>query len=884
MNKFKQWIEKFDARIDELSEKRWTRYFRITSSVFKNLLILFALIAFIGIIFVGSIGAGYFASLVKEEKLTTSKEMTTAVHNYEETSKLYFADKKYLGKMRTDLERTETTLKEVSPQLIDAVIATEDEYFYEHNGIVPKAVLRGLLQDVSNSDSQTGGSTLTQQLIKNQILTNEVSYERKAKELLLAMRLEHFMTKDEILEAYLNVIPYGRNSSGTNIAGVATAAEGIFNVKANKLNLAQAAYIAGIPQSPFTYTPFTRTGELKDDKQLKIGINRMKTVLYRMKETGKITNKQYQKAIKYNIKKDFRSKEAKATEKYPYVTYEMEGQAKTIMAKIIAKRDGIEGKRIDNEKRLREKYEILADRELRTKGYKIYSTIDKSMYDAMNKTAKNFNGYGMTLSRQTTDSETGEAKTVEAPVQVGGIAIENKTGKILSFIGGRDFNLEELNHATKSVRQNGSTIKPLLVYGPAIDNGIISAGSMVPDVEVTTHGWSTSKPLENYEGATPKGLVTARDALKNSLNLPAVRIYGLNFNNNPINYLDKMGFSHITDTDRTTYSAALGGLQYGATLEENTNAFATFANEGKFVDAYMITKIVDNDGKTIYKHKAKSKKVYSPETAYIVSDMLRDVLKSGTGQVAKSTLKFSADFAAKTGTTQKYNDVWFMGYNKDISLGMWLGYDQPTTLSYGEGYYGKPSKRLNRLWGQVMNSIYDTNPELATAGGKTFSRPTSVVSRSTCTIQGEACTTDLVNSLISLKSYTPYQILQPFGGSVEALKGPKKEESEVTTPSTTSTPNTSSSSTTSSSSYNSTSSNSTSSSSSSPSTSNSNSTSTSNSGTTNSNTTGASSTNTDSTSSTTSGSTNSSSTGDSSASSSNNSTDTSTTTTPSSGE
>ena len=899
MNKFKQWIEKVDARIDELSEKTWMRYFRITSSVFKNLLILFALIAFIGIIFIGSIGAGYFASLVKEEKLTTSKEMTTAVHNYEETSKLYFADNKYLGKMRTDLERTETTLKAVSPQLVDAVLATEDDYFYEHNGIVPKAVFRGLLQDVTNSDSQTGGSTLTQQLIKNQILTNEVSYERKAKELLLAMRLEHFMKKDEILEAYLNVIPYGRNSSGTNIAGVATAAEGIFNVKAKDLNLAQAAYIAGIPQSPFTYTPFTRTGELKDDEQLKIGINRMKTVLYRMKETGKITNKQYQKAIKYNIKKDFRSKEAKSTEKYPYVTYEIEGQAKTIMAKIIAKRDGIEGKRIDNEKRLREKYEILADRELRTKGYKIYSTIDKSMYDAMNKTAKNFTGYGMTLSRQTTDSETGEAKTVEAPVQVGGIAIENKTGKILSFIGGRDFNLEETNHATKSVRQNGSTIKPLLVYGPAIDNGIISAGSMVPDVEVTTHGWSTSKPLENYEGATPKGLVTARDALKNSLNLPAVRVYGLNFNNNPINYLDKMGFSHITDIDRTTYSAALGGLQYGATLEENTNAFATFANEGKFVDAYMITKIVDNDGKTIYKHKAKSKKVYSPETAYIVSDMLRDVLKSGTGQVAKSTLKFSADFAAKTGTTQKYNDVWFMGYNKDISLGMWLGYDQPTTLSYGEGYYGKPSKRLNRLWGQVMNSIYDTNPELATAGGKTFSRPASVVSRSTCTVQGEACTTDLVNSLISLKSYSPYQILQPFGGDVEALKGPKKEP-EVTVPAGNGTTNSTTSNSTSSSSSSSSSSNNSSSTSSSSSNSTTNSSTSPSTGSSNSTTNSSTSPSTGSSNSTTNSST-SPSTGSSNSTTNNsnstnagssntNSTDTSSTndsstsTTPSSGE
>lgn len=316
MNKIKQWVDQFDARIDELSNKTWMKYFRITTSVVRNLLLLFALIIALGIVFVGSIGAGYFASLVKEEPLVSKQEMVSTVHNYEETSKLYFAGNQYLGKMRTDLERTEITLNKVSPDLINAVIATEDENFENHDGIVPKAVLRGLFQDISNSDSQTGGSTLTQQLIKNQILTNEVSYERKAKELLLAKRLEKFMTKDEILEAYLNVIPYGRNSTGTNIAGVETAAEGIFNVKAKDLNLAQAAYIAGIPQSPYAYTPYTQSGALKDNKQLKIGINRMKTVLYRMHETDKITTKQYKKALKYNIKKDFREREPRATEKY----------------------------------------------------------------------------------------------------------------------------------------------------------------------------------------------------------------------------------------------------------------------------------------------------------------------------------------------------------------------------------------------------------------------------------------------------------------------------------------------------------------------------------------------------------------------------------------
>ncbi len=460
----KEWITNINQKIDELSKTTWMKYFRITSSVVWNLLLIFMIFVVAGTVFIGSIGAGYFASLVKDEPLRSKADMRSTIFDYDETSTLYFASNKYLGKMRTDLERQETTLDKVSPNVINAVLATEDEYFYKHKGIVPKAVMRGLLQDVSNSNTQTGGSTLTQQLIKNQILTNEVSYERKAKELLLAMRLEHFMTKDEILEAYLNVIPYGRNATGRNIAGVETAAEGLFNKKAKDLNLAQSAYIAGIPQSPFAYTPFTQKGTLKDKDSLNLGINRMKTVLYRMHETGYITDQQYKKALKYNIVKDFRKPEIRPEEKYPYVTYEIEDRAKTIMASILAKKDGIDVDRLDNESKLKEKYRILADRELRSKGYKIYSTIDKKMYDSMQKAKDNFPYYGPTFTKQVTDPETGKVSNIDAPVQVGSIVIENKTGKILSFVGGRDHKLEELNHATQAKRSNGSTMKPLLTF------------------------------------------------------------------------------------------------------------------------------------------------------------------------------------------------------------------------------------------------------------------------------------------------------------------------------------------------------------------------------------------------------------------------------------
>ncbi|WP_414973817.1 transglycosylase domain-containing protein [Kurthia zopfii] len=773
----KKLLESWEQKIQAFSDKPFMKYFRISTSAIWNLFVLFLTIALIAIIFLGSLGAGYFAYLVKDEKLASKQEMRDNIFNYDETSQLYFADNKKLGKMRTDLERTETDLKKVSPKVVDAVIATEDEYFYEHDGIVPKAVFRGLLQDVSNSATQTGGSTLTQQLIKNQVLTNEVSYERKAKGLLLAMRLEHFMTKDEILEAYLNIIPYGRNSSGRNIAGVETASNGIFDKSASELNLPQAAFIAGIPQSPYAYTPFTQSGQLKDKKALKLGVNRMKTVLFRMHETESITDAQYKKALKYDITKDFRKREKQATEKYPYVTYEIEDQAKKIMAKIIAKKDGIDTKRLDKESKLQEKYMILADRELRSKGYEIHSTINKELYDAMEKVKDSFPYYGATYNKTVTDPETGETKTVADPVQVGGAVIENETGRLLSFIGGRDFNLENLNHATQAKRSNGSTMKPLLVYAPAIEYGKIGAGSPVADVKLNHGGWEPS----NFDVNEQRGIVSARAALTDSLNLPAIRLYAQIMGNRPATFLDQMGFSHLDADDYTNYSTSIGALKYGVTVEENTNAFSTFANGGDFVDAYAIEKIVDRNGKVIYKHKSKKKKVFSEETSYIITDMMRDVLKSGTGARAKAGLKFSADFAGKTGTSQEYRDVWLVGYNPKITLGVWMGYDQPKTLDQYNGAYFQPSTRINMFWAQVMNSIYDANPKLATAEGKSFTRPANVVSRSICADSGASSgcgkkITDLFNGSIFPPTVTSNSLLQPFGGTMPSGKGNKSKE------------------------------------------------------------------------------------------------------------
>ena len=292
------------------------------------------------------------------------------------------------------------------------------------------------------------------------------------------------------------------------------------------------------------------------------------------------------------------------------------------------------------------------------------------------KLSKNFQYYGKDKTKTITDPDTGETKTVTDPVETGAILIENKTGKIISFVGGRDYNREKTNHATMALRSNGSTMKPLLVYAPAFELGTLAPGSILPDVPLQLNP-ASSKPWPSNYGGGYHGLVTARQALAKSYNIPAVKAYVDILDKRPADYLTKMGITSLTEGDYSNRSTALGGLTKGVSVEENTNAFGTFANNGQFVDAYLIDKITDKEGKIIYQHKVNPVDVFSPQTAYLTYDMLRDVINGGTATSVKNRLKFSSDWAGKTGTSQDYKDTWFVATNPNVSFGVWNGYDEP---------------------------------------------------------------------------------------------------------------------------------------------------------------------------------------------------------------
>jgi penicillin-binding protein len=713
---------------------------RRKKSFWHTLLIIFqvsAILFFMGVLFAGGTAAGYVASLVKSDPVRNYNEIYEKISANNLTGFAYFKDKSMIGQLITTEDRRLVSYKDVSPHLIDAIISTEDKYFYEHHGIVPSAIARAAIQQITNSPVQTGGSTLTQQLIKQTILSPKVTPERKFKEIFLALRMERMFSKEQILNAYINKMYFGKNANGSNVYGVQAAAKGIFGVDAKNLNIAQSAYLAGMLQAPYSYIPFK---EFKKDG-LKLGKERQKVVLSRMLENGKITKQQYDEALAYDIGAHLAKPSPKAFEKYPYLMMEVEERA----AKILLDQDIEKNPELKNEsynKLLEEKRMAV-----RQGGYHIYTTIDKKIYENMQQIAADPKNFG---------PEKAPINGKRMPEQVGAVLLQNKTGAILGMIEGRSYDIEKTNHVT-APRQPGSTIKPIGVYAPAIEEGIISPDSTVVDEETVFPG----NYIPKNDDGTFKGPMTVRSALAQSRNIPAVKIYYETGVRKSLGYVKKLGVSSIVDNDYYL-PTALGGFTKGISVEEMTNAYSAFPNEGNFIDAYLIERIDNSEGETIYQHTVKPTRVFSPQTAWMMTDMMRDVITSGTGRKVAS-YAMGRDVAGKTGTTQEGRDKWFVGYTPDISLGVWVGYDMKYELN--KSSYDDAKK----VWGKIFSSTVKIDPNLSPAGNY-MKRPPGV---STAAIYNA--------NLAASKNPSSY------GGKTEEEK--KKEEQNKTSEGQTTDPN-----------------------------------------------------------------------------------------------
>ncbi|RKL66746.1 penicillin-binding protein [Salipaludibacillus neizhouensis] len=720
--------------LKKLFQRKEPRYVlkgvRVTSNVFWNLFLIIAILGIVGAAFAGGAGAGYFASLVQDEPIQSFEQMEQSIYDYEEATEIYFAGEEYLGDMPSPLERREVDLEDISPHLIDAVIATEDEYFFEHNGIVPKALFRAVYQDFSNASTQTGGSTLTQQLIKNQLLTSEVTHDRKAIEILLALRTENFFAKEDILEAYLNIVPFGRDASGQQIAGAQSAAQGIFGVDASDLNIPQAAFIAGLPQSPFAYTPFTGDGEVKED--FEAALNRMDIVLNSMLSKGYISEEELKEANDYDFRANFTEPEPSSYEAYPFITDEVRNRAVDKLAIVLMEEDDIDLSEIEDESRvqlLENRYAEEAAKALQRNGYRIHTTINKEIYDAQQQAVADYE-YFVDRTEEVT-SEDGETEEVSILEETGSVLIDNKTGAIISFVAGRDYDVQNYSHATQSIRHTGSTMKPLLTYALGFETGSLQPAFITPDTPFEYR--HAGKTVNNFD-FRHSGLITAREALVRSRNVPAVReFYDVDYETAQqamFNY----GFEDFMALGEPFEGTPLGTL--GLSTEANTSAFSTFANDGKRLESHIIDRIETADGDVVFEQEQNEVEVISPQASYLTLDVMRDVLKSpGTGSAVPGYLNFSADWAGKTGTTQDVKDAWFVALNPNVTQGIWLGYDDSTPIdqqAYGLSY----GQRTQKLWAALANAAHEVDPDLM-APEESFESPGGIVSATICGLSGK---------------------------------------------------------------------------------------------------------------------------------------------------
>ncbi len=657
--------------------------------VIKGILNTLFILGFIGGLFGAGVALGYGVALFDKAKVPQSEDLVKQVKNISSISEIVYADGSVIASIESDLLRTSVSSEEISDNLKKAIVATEDEHFLEHNGVVPKAVIRATLGTFAGLGSSSGGSTLTQQLIKQQVVGDAPTLARKATEIVDALALERSMSKDEILTTYLNVAPFGRNHKGQNIAGAQQAAEGIFGIDANKLSIPQAAFLAGLPQSPITYSPYENTGELKSDEDLKLGLKRGKDVLYNMYRTGALTQEEYDQYKDYNLKQDFLPSGTVNAVSRDYLYFTAMAEATDRMYDYLVQQDNVSSQELKKEA-VQKAYHERAEQELSNGGYKITTTINKKIHTAMQNAVAN---YGRLV-----DDATGQP-------EVGNVLMDNKTGAVLGFVGGRNYQTNQNNHAFDTKRSPASTTKPLLAYGIAIDQGLMGSASILSNYPTK---FSNGNPIM-YVNSPGTGMMTLGEALNYSWNIPAYWTYrmlrekGVDVKG----YMEKMGYE-IPEYGIESLPMG-GGIE--VTVAQHTNGYQTIANNGVYHQKHVISKIESSDGRAIYEFQDKPVQVYSKATATIMQSLLREVISSritSSFQTDLASINSSlarADWIGKTGTTNEDENMWLMLSTPRLTLGGWLGHDDNRPMAKGAGHY-----RNAKYMAYLVNAIQQAEP------------------------------------------------------------------------------------------------------------------------------------------------------------------------------
>lgn len=550
------------------------------------------------------------------------------------------------------------TLSEIPDNLEHAYVAIEDKTFYKHHGVNVKRTAGATASYILHRGSSSyGGSTITQQLVKNVTGENETKVTRKIKEWDRAFKTELVLSKDEILQTYFNIIYVG-----PNIYGVEKGAEYYFDKRVSELDLAECAYMAGINNSPNSYNPF---GEKDTSEKIK---TRTKTVLKVMLDQQYINNDEYNQAVQEvesGLKFSKGDIEPKGDAVYSYM-------ADATIAEFIE--DFADKKNISNS---------FATNYLYFGGLKIYSTQISEIQSRMEEECEK--------GRYIIKSSQNKNETTQAAM----VIIDHETGKVVGCVGGlgKKEDSRGFNRATQALRQTGSSIKPIAVLGPALEENIITPTTIYDDSITTFENNYQPKDCENSLGN-----ITVRRAVESSQNIPFVKMMEQLTPAKSIKYMEKQGITTLTEKDNSL-PLALGGLEKGISPLQMAAAYATIANDGVYIEPIFYTKVENSKGKTILKNKQNSKRVYSVNTSYVLKKLLVQPVIGENG-TAKACAIDGMETAAKTGTTDNYYDKWLCGFTKYYTAVTWFGYDANEKINEGA------NSMANQIWAAVMKDIH----------------------------------------------------------------------------------------------------------------------------------------------------------------------------------
>ena len=562
-----------------------------------------------------------------------------------------------LQKLASEENREWVSKDNIPDYLSEAFVSIEDQRFYDHKGVDWKRTFGAAVHWILPGGNSYGGSTITQQLVKNMTEDNDYSVKRKVTEIMRALTLEKKVNdKDTILELYMNIIYFGKNAYG-----VQTASKTYFNKPVDQLDLAECALIAGLTQNPAAYNPFKYPDAAKE---------RQKAVLYKMYEQGYISKSEYNQAVNEPLNYQENTSGQQQKKAYSYFT-------DMVITDVIN----------DLESQLG--YSETYARSLVTSGgLSIYATVDKNVQDTMESVFEDSSNFPCI-------SEDGSKP------QAAMMVVDPQTGHILGVVGGRGEKNESLvlNRATQSKRSPGSSLKPLATYAPALDQGLITPYSVLTDMPLFNND---GKAWPRNENRTYAGQTTIMQAVADSTNTIAVGVMDKLTPQSAYNFLtEKLGFKSLSKSDIDYAPMALGGLTDGVTVREMAQGYTALANYGEYSTAVSYTKVVDANGETILSNEDnKPTQVFeNPEsTPYYVNDLLTNAVENGTGKLAAIS---GMDVAGKTGTTTDNKDRWFAGYTPYYVGVCWFGYD--------EGY-GLPSLQPNpavALWADVMDELHE---------------------------------------------------------------------------------------------------------------------------------------------------------------------------------